>query len=83
MNNDFANARAALKVWEADEPRRDKLLREADTDEDVIEWQNEENAAARKLQDAFHEDTKAYNSIDAVRHMHPRTIQKFLTTGRF
>lgn len=84
MNNpDFRNTKAALLIWEADEPRRDALLNAAQTNDEVAAWERQEDEAARKLQDAFFEDTKAYNKLSTIRNMHPRTIQKFITTGKF
>lgn len=59
---DFTRTREALKVYDADTPRRDKLWNDAMTNEAVYAAQAEDKVAADKVREAFAEDTKHVNS---------------------
>lgn len=78
MNQTFPNARRALAEWEAGEEARYLKLRECKTNAEVRAFEAEAKAADQKVQDAFWEDTKAYNQQKNCRLVHPLKIKEML-----
>lgn len=59
---DFKNTRAALVVFDAGADERDRAWADADTDEAVAAAHALDKNALKKVQLAFYEDTKQFNS---------------------
>lgn len=61
----FQNTAKALIEYDADEPRREDLWspESIQCDSDVFVAEAAEAEALRKLQDAFYEDTKSFNTL--------------------
>ena len=60
----FPNTRKALEEWDNDRSRRDQLWKDAQSKKDMIHWGRVELEAAKKVQEAFYQDTKEFNLRD-------------------
>lgn len=60
----FEKTKAALKVYDADKPRLNKLWDRAYTNKAVKDAQVAEENAKTLVRLAFYEDTKGYNSLE-------------------
>jgi hypothetical protein len=62
MSQLFEHTRKALEGYDRSQARRDKMLTDAKTNEDVAVWEVAERQALVKVQAAYHKDTKRWNS---------------------
>lgn len=60
----FPNTKKALEEYDAGRAERDRLWQEAMSNQDMIHYGRVELAAAEKVQEAFYQDTKEFNSRD-------------------
>ncbi len=67
---DFANTRKALAVYDASQADRDKLWNDVQSDRDVFAAEETDADALALVQEAFWQDTKAYNSRENCSHIH-------------
>lgn len=73
----FDNTRAALKVYDEGKAARDAAWDAIETDEDVAAREAADSADLRKVQDAFHRDTAAYNSLENCRLLHINDLRRY------
>ena len=56
------HCRAALVEYDSSQAKRDAMLNSARTNRDVKKWESAEEAALRKVREAFFQDTKDRNN---------------------
>ena len=61
---DLTRTRAALAQFDAGKPARDKMLDDAQTDAEVVAWDDAEQSALRVVRLAFYDDSKDRNRRD-------------------
>lgn len=69
-NLDFGSTRKALALYDASQADRDKLWNDVQSDRDVLAAEKADADALALVQEAFWEDTKAYNSRANCSHIH-------------
>lgn len=65
MTLNLVNTALALRDYDRDAPAREKLWKDAETDEDIFEWRYQEKDASDDVRRAFWADTKDRNSYDS------------------
>ena len=61
----FDNTRKALVEFDATRIARQKAWHEVETNSDVFKAELDDHAALAKVQEAFHQDTKEFNSRES------------------
>ena len=80
MKNDFANTRKALEVYDAGTPARDAIWNSVESDADVFAARKADQDALELVQEAFWQDTKAYNSRENCSHLHISDARRMIDT---
>lgn len=60
----FPHTLEALKIYDGGQPQRERNWQNIGTEEAVYEAQRADEAAERLVQEAFHKDTAAINSLE-------------------
>ena len=80
MSRSFTNSKAALVIYDADDPRRLALCNAISDAPDPMKacdvWEAAEKEALEKLQQAFWEDTKDINSREICRLADVGTLRR-------
>ncbi len=79
-NPDFSSTRIALAVYDAGEAEREKMWQSVESDRDVFAAEKADADALALVQEAFWEDTKAYNSRDNCSHLHIADARRMIDT---
>ena len=79
-NPDFSNTRKALAVYDAGEDEREKAWQNVKTNDDVFAAEKADADAMALVQEAFWQDTKAYNSRENCSHVHIRDARRMIDT---
>ena len=77
MDN-FPNTRAAMKVFDADLPRRVELWRHSQTNKDIHIADKEDELALNKVRKAFFKDTKEFNLKSECMRVPEKFMRKVL-----
>jgi len=77
----FSNSRAALKVFDADKAARAASWDSIESNKDAERAEQADAAALEKLQGAFFEDTKAFNTRDACAMIPESFIRRMAETS--
>jgi hypothetical protein len=72
----FTHTKAAWPEWEKENNRLSAKLTSIKTMSDFENWEKLRNANDSKLQEAFYEDTKEYNSLHHCRLVSPQWLYK-------
>ena len=78
MRDLFPITRALIPIWQSTESKLNKLFEGIETQQDFEAWDALANQHNRTLQDAFHSDTRAFNTLENCRIVSPYTIIKIV-----
>ena len=76
MQDIFPTTRALIPAWQRTGAKLDKLFESIETQRDFEHWNILNLQHIRNLQDAFHSDTKSFNTLENCRIASPHWIIK-------